>query len=140
MRNLMEYYLYCSNFIDVLLRICHFIIHKMGMCVAIKDIYLNVPRLRNLDLSMLPLQQIVLTSSDMEVLNLSGCYALCNDDVKIHCPKLQSVDICGTNLDSKTFKQLLMGHHLNNQKKKTVTILQGGPVPLDWQKLMHSLQ
>ena len=116
----------------------------MGMCVAIKDVCLDVPRLRHLDLSMLPLQHIVVTSSNMIELNLSGCYALCDDDIKIHCPKLQSVDICGTNLNSKTFQQPSMDNHPNhnnsNNQQDAVTILQGGPIPLDWQKLMHSLQ
>lgn len=101
---------------------------EIGICVALKEANINLQSIEYLDLSMLPLQNFILTATKLKNLNLSGCYNLTDSGMKLHCPSLDTVDICGTNLNSNIFQE--------QHRNRNIFISEGGQPPLDWNELL----
>jgi len=60
---------------------------QLDLCVALEGLILDVPAVRKLDLSMLPMNQLHIKARKLKKLNLNGCSLL--RDVQADCPRLQ---------------------------------------------------
>jgi hypothetical protein len=76
---------------------------EVGMCIKLEALYLDLDIILSLDLSMLAMKNLSISAPDALTLNISGCCKLVTME-RFHCPKLMELDICGTDLSSKTFE------------------------------------
>jgi len=79
---------------------------KISVCAKLKEFSFDGTLLKELDLSLLPMSELKIVASSLQNLNLSGCSKLNDSGLELTCPKLQSLDICGTDLNSKYFQRI----------------------------------
>lgn len=108
----------------IVLEIC-----ELGMCMKLKELYVQSDTIKEMDLSMLLLNQMKINTPRLTMLNLSGCYKLTNDYVHLlNCSNLVDVDICETKLTSDIFTANGKEHGIR------VKVKQGG-TGIDWMKM-----
>lgn len=102
---------------------------ELGMCMKLKELYVQSDTIKEMDLSMLLLNQMKINTPRLTMLNLSGCYKLTNNHVHLlNCSKLVDVDICETKLTSDIFTSNGKEHGIR------VKVKQGG-IGIDWMKM-----
>ncbi len=95
--------------------------------------------MKSLDLSMLGIKDLFLNAPKLSDLNLSGCFDLNNDSAHLICPNLRNVDISGSSLGLSFEKEYLRNSSIGggggggggNGSGSKVNILKGGSAH-DW--------
>lgn len=100
---------------------------EMGMCLTLQDLHLEIDAIKTLDLSMLTITDISIQSLMLETLILSGCCKLMSVR-HLSCPRLQELDICGTNVCPKSLVKVV---------GKRIKIKSGGGDAHDWTDQFH---
>jgi hypothetical protein len=66
-------------------------------CTCLHSVHIMTHCMTRLNLTMLPLRDLQVTSHSLRELRLAGCHALQTDACRIQCPMLTGLDLCGTN-------------------------------------------
>jgi len=100
---------------------------QISMCAKLDKFTFTGSSLTELNLSLLPMDELKLSAPSLKDLNLSGCFRLNDSGVECTCPALESLDICGTEINPKIFRRG------RGDGAKKIDILIGGSA-LDWVK------
>ena len=65
----------------------------VGMCVELKSVELNIPKVSRLDLCMLAITNLTIVSKELALLDLNGCQDLESNNMTLSCPKLTHANI-----------------------------------------------